>query len=160
MYEIARVTLENEMDLILAHKRSMKLAELAGLSLAAQTTFATAVSEVSRSTIDTGKSGCLILNFHFEQKKRYIVACLKNEETDASNLNKGLEYAKRLVEKYNVSTRDAQTLVELYYVVHASTKINAHILEEWKTIFRIEQPISAYDELKKKNEQLHELSER
>lgn len=160
MYEIARVTLENEMDLILAHKRSMKLAELAGLSLAAQTTFATAVSEVSRSTIDTGKSGCLILNFHFEQKKRYIVACLKNEETDASNFNKGLEYAKRLVEKYNVSTRDAQTLVELYYVVHASTKINTDILEEWKTIFRIEQPISAYDELKKKNEQLHELSER
>ena len=44
MHELVRVRLENEMDLILAHKRSMKLAELAGLSLSAQTTFATAVS--------------------------------------------------------------------------------------------------------------------
>ena len=62
MHEIARVTLENEMDLILAHKRSMKLAEVAGLSLSAQTTFATAVSEVSRTTIETGKKGCLVLS--------------------------------------------------------------------------------------------------
>ena len=59
MHELARVTLDNEMDLILAHKRSMKLAEVAGLSLSAQTTFATAVSEVARNTIETGKSGCL-----------------------------------------------------------------------------------------------------
>ncbi|RYG47287.1 MAG: PAS domain-containing sensor histidine kinase [Chitinophagaceae bacterium] len=52
MHELARVTLQNEMDLILAHKRSMKLAELSGLSLSAQTTFATAVSEISRHTIE------------------------------------------------------------------------------------------------------------
>ena len=37
MHEIAKVILENEMDLILVHRRSMKLAELAGLSLSAQT---------------------------------------------------------------------------------------------------------------------------
>ena len=51
MNEITKVALENEMDLILAHKQTMRLAELAGLSLSAQTTFATAVSEVSRSAI-------------------------------------------------------------------------------------------------------------
>ncbi|RYF52810.1 MAG: sensor histidine kinase, partial [Cytophagaceae bacterium] len=46
MEELVKVSLENEMDLILSHKRAMKLAELAGLSLASQTTFATAVAEV------------------------------------------------------------------------------------------------------------------
>ena len=61
MHEIVRVTLENEMDLVLAHKRSMRLAELTGMSLSAQTTFATAVSEVSRITIENGKNGCLVL---------------------------------------------------------------------------------------------------
>jgi hypothetical protein len=52
MHELTKVTLENEMDLILAHRRSMKLGEMAGLSLQAQTTFATAVSEISRTAID------------------------------------------------------------------------------------------------------------
>ena len=60
MHEIARVTLDNELDLILAHKRSMKLAEITGLSLAAQTTFATAVSEVSRTSIGGRKKSQLI----------------------------------------------------------------------------------------------------
>ena len=54
MEELIRVELENEMDLIVAHKRSMRLAELAGLSLAAQTTFATAVSEVARYAMEQG----------------------------------------------------------------------------------------------------------
>ena len=55
MQEIAKVSLDNEMDLILAHKRSMKLAELSGLSLSAQTSFATAVSEVARTSIERGR---------------------------------------------------------------------------------------------------------
>ena len=44
MHDLVNITLDNEMDLILAHKRSMKIAEFADLSLSAQTTFATAVS--------------------------------------------------------------------------------------------------------------------
>ena len=160
MHEVARVTLENEMDLILAHRRSMKLAELAGLSLAAQTTFATAVSEVSRNTIDSGKSGCLILNIHLEPLKKYIVACLKDEDSTDATRRHGLEYAKRLVDKYNVSTQGSETCIELYYNIPPASKINHDILDEWKGIFRNEPPISAYDELKRKNEQLQELSER
>ena len=78
MYDLAKVTLENEMDLVLAHKRSMKLAEIAGLSLPAQTTFATAVSEVARNTIDNGKNGCLTLGIS-DEKRRSIVACIEDE---------------------------------------------------------------------------------
>ena len=78
------MTLENEMDLILAHKRSMKLAEITGLSLSAQTTFATAVSEVARNTIESGKSGRLILNVEIDQRDRYIVACIKDEQAKNS----------------------------------------------------------------------------
>ena len=95
MHEIARVTLQNEMDLILAHKRSMKLAEIAGLSLAAQTTFATAVSEVARNTIESGKSGCLILNVELEGRDKYIVACIEDEHIYNEKSREGLEYAKR-----------------------------------------------------------------
>lgn len=54
MEEIIRINLDNEMDLIIVHKRTMRLAELCGLSVASQTTFATAVSEVARLAISYG----------------------------------------------------------------------------------------------------------
>ena len=160
MHEIAKVTLQNEMDLILAHKRSMKLAEIAGLSLAAQTTFATAVSEVARNTIESGKKGCLVLNVEADQRDKYIVACIKDEQEYTDKSLEGLEYAKRLVNKYNISTKGKETSIELFYYIAPSFKINIHKLDEWRNFFRNEPPISAYEELKRKNEQLQDLSEK
>lgn len=157
MHELARVTLENEMDLILAHKRSMKLAELAGLSLSAQTTFATAVSEVSRNAIDSGKGGCLILSVESDLREKYIVAGLKNEISEKNTPREGLEHAKKLVNKYKVSTDGS---IELFYTISPPFRIDIQKLDEWRSLFRNEAPISPYEELKRKNEQLQELSER
>ena len=103
MHELAKVTLQIEMDLILAHKRSMRLAELAGLSLAAQTTFATAVSEVSRHAIESEKGGCLTLCVETEGRDKYIVACLQDEQFSKEKHNEGLQFAKRLVNKCPIS---------------------------------------------------------
>ncbi|HUC80806.1 MAG TPA: ATP-binding protein [Flavisolibacter sp.] len=160
MHEIARVTLENEMDLILAHRRSMRLGEVAGLSLAAQTSFATAVSEVARNTIEHGKSGCLVLQVEVESRDKYIVACINDEQPDDDYNRQGLSYAKRLVDKYNVTTKGAETSIELFYSVSPAFKIDINKLDEWRQLFRNEPPVSAYDEIKRKNEQLQELSEK
>src|SRR6476659_3795741 len=160
MHELARVTLENEMDLILAHKRSMKLAELAGLSLSAQTTFATAVSEVSRNTIDGGKSGSLILSVEMDQRDKYIVACLKDKQGNTDKFKEGLEYAKRLVNKHQLVTKGSAASVELFYYFAPSFKIDIFKLDEWRNLFRNEPPLSPYEELKQKNEQLQDLAER
>src|SRR5687768_6220897 len=124
MHELAKVTLENEMDLILAHKRSMKLAELAGLSLSAQTTFATAVSEVSRNAIEGEKGGCLVLNVETEGRDRYIVACLKDEDFTKERFRSGLDYAKRLVDKYTITERGKETNIELYHFISPSFRID------------------------------------
>lgn len=160
MQEIARVTLENEMDLIMAHKRSMKLVELSGLSLSAQTTFATAVSEVSRNIIEGGNKGYLILNIEADNREKYIVASLIDEPLRPEKSLDGLEYAKRLVNKYSISTQGGKTTVELFYQIPSSLKIDIHKLDEWRRIFRNEPPISPYEELKRKNEQLELLSEK
>lgn len=160
MHELARVTLQNEMDLILAHKRSMKLAELAGLSLSAQTTFATAVSEVSRNTIDGGNSGCLILSVVSDERDKYIVACLKDEQANTSKFKEGLEYAKRLVNKYQVVANGSEASVELFYYIAPPFKIDKYKVDEWRGLFRNEPALSPYDELKRKNEQLQDLSEK
>ena len=159
MYELARVTLENEMDLILAHKRSMRLAEIAGLSLSAQTTFATAVSEVARNTIEHGKSGCLILNVDSDSRDKYIVACLKDENNEDLQ-RAGLEYAKKLVNKYSISTKGKETSIELFYYIAPSFKIDFSQIDQWRSVFRNELPLSPYEELKRKNEQLQDLSDK
>jgi PAS domain S-box-containing protein len=160
MHELARVTLQNEMDLILAHKRSMRLGELAGLSLSAQTTFATAVSEVSRHTIESEQGGSLILSVETEGKDKYIVACLQDKEFRDNKQNEGLEYAKRLVNRYQVSANGKETSIELFYHIAPSFRIDVHKIDEWRRIFRNEAPISAYEELKRKNEQLQDLAEK
>ena len=101
MEDIVKVALDNEMDLIIAHKRSMKLAELLGLSMSAQTSFATAVSEVGRNTIENGKSGSLVLSIEttpYNKQVQFVVASIVNNKNTSANLN-GLEYAKRLVNK-------------------------------------------------------------
>jgi len=148
MHELARVTLHNEMDLILAHKRSMKLAEIAGLSLPAQTTFATAVSEVSRGTILSGNKGCLILSVDNDNRDKYIVACLKDHISNTNWSSEGLAYARKLVSRINISTKGTESTIELYFYISPSFRIDLHKIDEWRRMFRNEPPISSYEELK------------
>ncbi len=159
MQELIRVTLHNEMDLILAHKRSMRLAELAGLSLSAQTTFATAVSEVSRNTIDHGKNGCLVLSVSGGQREKYIIAKIIDEQSRMEKYE-GLEFAKRLVSKYNIITSGKETAIELFYYIPFSDKLDIRKLDEWRNIFRNEPPVSPYEEIKRTNEQLQDLAQK
>ena len=55
MKEIVCVNLENDMDLVLAHKRAMKLCELTGFSVIAQNSNSTAITENARCYIEFGK---------------------------------------------------------------------------------------------------------
>ncbi|GAO45162.1 ATP-binding protein [Flavihumibacter petaseus] len=159
MQDIARITLENELDLILAHKRSMKLAELAGLGLSAQTTFATAVSEIARNIIESGKQGFLDLKVDAGLKQNYIVASLIDQH-DAKTFRQGIAYARKLVHKFQVLPMGNQTKIDLHYRIQPSFRIDISRIDEWRNIFRNEPPVSPYDELKRKNELLQDLSER
>lgn len=158
--ELVKITLQNEMDLVLAHKSAMKLAELAGLSLPAQTTFATAVSEVSRYTIENGKDGYLLLCATETKKDKFIVARIL-DRSDYQRNNQGLEYAKRLVSTYSINTAGNHTAIELNYLIPAGHKLDLQqMVPLWQHTFSSEQPFSPYAEIKRKNEQLQELAEK
>lgn len=163
MEDIAKVVLENEMDLIIAHKRSMKLADMLGLSLSAQTSFATAVSEVARNTIENGKSGSLLLGIdglQLNKQVQFIVATIKNEKNSDNSLN-GLEFAKKLVNKFSISTnKDAETLIELFYAIPHRIKLDVKQRDEWRILFRNEPAFSPYEEIRRQNERLQELTAR
>ena len=95
-----------------------------------------------------------------EGRDMFIVACLQDKQLNGTKENEGLAYAKKLVNRFNVSNKDNETSIELYYYIAPGFRIDIHKLDEWRRLFRNEQPISAYEELKRKNEQLQELSEK
>lgn len=77
MKEIIKINLDNEMDLILAHKRCMKIAEMCGMASSFQTRFSTAVSEVARCSIAKGKDSLLVLGINIiKATQKEIVAII------------------------------------------------------------------------------------
>src|SRR6187402_2892289 len=103
--EITRLSLDTDMDLVLVHKRTMKLGELAGLSLALQTTFASAVSEVARNVIEYGNGASLVLGIiaDLRDPEKFLVAKIKDRNKNLTDrINEGLIYAKRLVDSFNI----------------------------------------------------------
>ncbi len=162
MHELTKLTLDNEMDLILVHKRSMKLAELAGLSLASQTTFATAVSEVARLAVTSGNQASLALGVSVNDTKGWrILARLDDSQPyNSSTTEAALTHARRLVDELSVEITDAGIDIRLYCTVSDLKSINSDRINGWKNQFFREPPASPYDDIKRKNSQLQELAER
>ena len=162
MHELTTLNLDNEMDLILAHKRSMKLAELTGMSLASQTTFATAVSEVARLTLADGGHGSLMLGVNTDDERGWqLVAFLKDRRRYQDNeSNDALSYARRLVNDLTVSVSDRGTDIHLFYTLSDFKSVSTARIDGWRMQFNQEPPATPYDDIKRKNHQLQELAER
>lgn len=160
MKEIAKVSLQNEMDLILSHRRSMKLAELAGLSLSAQTTFATAVSEVARDVIDNGINGYLVLGIYTATPQKSVAAYVYDSRTNLSLQAPALQNARKLVNRFQYTGTPEASCIEMYYHLPTVVRQLDQKITEWQEQFNYDAPISPYDEIKRKNEQLQELADR
>ncbi|SEW46886.1 hypothetical protein SAMN05428988_6586 [Chitinophaga sp. YR573] len=163
MQEITHISLDTDMDLVLVHKRTMKLGELAGLSLALQTTFATAVSEVARNVIEYGHDASLMLGIMADLKEpdKFLVATIKDHNNNLTDrINGGLVYARKLVDKFSMISTEAGVEIILHFKIPGSQKIISSRIEQWIISFNLEPPVSPYDEIKRKNKQLQELAEK
>ncbi|HEU5147065.1 MAG TPA: ATP-binding protein [Chryseosolibacter sp.] len=160
MKEIVQVQLDNEMDLILAHKRTMKLCELTGFSLIVQTSVATAVSEIARCAIEHGKGAHLALGIELTPGKKFLKAVISDPADFSRKCAEACAYAKRLVSDIEVisSPREIQVVMK-QQLSFAGTLTDAK-LDSFINYFKQEPPLSAYDELRRKNLLLQELSEK
>lgn len=154
MHELTRLGLENDMDIILAHRRSMKLGELAGLSLAGQTTFATAVSEICRYGVDFLEHPVLRLGVSITDK--LVLAFIEGDAPIPDKLHPNLHYARKLADRFIVHDQR----IETGFRTPSNNKITEQLLKSWAGSFTTEYPLSPYDEIKRKNIQLQQLSER
>ncbi|GAB3737860.1 sensor histidine kinase [Spirosoma lituiforme] len=162
MQELTKLMLDNEMDLILVHKRSMKLAELAGLSLAAQTTFATAVSEVARLAVISGDHASLRLGVSSHDTKGWRILAYLHDSQDypVGTFEPALVHARRLVDELTIDVNGRGTIIQLYCAVQDLKSVNSDRINGWKKLFLHEPPASPYDDIKRKNNLLQELADR
>ncbi|GAB3515562.1 sensor histidine kinase [Emticicia fontis] len=158
MEEIIRINLDNEMDLIIVHKRTMRLVELCGLSVAAQTTFATAVSEIARIAISYGDKSYIALSINTLRLNQKEIVAIIYDKVDLKTINaEAYSYARRLLGDIQTEYKDYFHATTLKYRVQYGGIISKAKIESFKEYFKNEPSISAYDEIRKKNIQLLEM---
>ncbi len=161
MKEIVKINLDNEMDLILAHKRSMKLAELCGMSNMIQTSFATAVSEIARTVIGRDRKSVLRLMIELlRNNRKNLIAVISTNDKPGKELQEAVKYANRLTGNLKVTEKNDGTEVTLTNAIVLSGLINDARLDTFSQYFKTELPLSPYDEIRKKNIQLLEMAEK
>ena len=160
MIQLVQVSLENEMDLTIAYKRSIKAAELLGLSLSTQTAFATAVSEVCREVIDKTHEGSANIEVHAEGERYSLAAVITYREvTGMESLQGGLQYAKKLVPLFNYSVHDGIGTIELKLIIPRSAMVNRLKIITVKDYFGQAEPNTPYEEVRQRNLQLFLINE-
>jgi signal transduction histidine kinase len=160
MTDVIAITLENEMDLVLAHRRTMKVAEKLGLTTATQTTFATAVSEIARTVIEHTDAGNLLIGLE-QAKQRYSLMAVFTFESEVkfTNADEGYYYAQRLVPEFEMQETDGVTVIQMKLGLPRSLNLDRAKISLLKDYFEQEAPINAYEEIKKRNLSLNRLAE-
>lgn len=159
MKDVVSITLENEMDLILAHKRTMKVAERIGLTTATQTVFATAVSEVARIVIEHTHLGVLRVGIGGESPRFSLSASITFDSiTDLSRNHEGFFYAQKLVPEFSFNIAQGNCVIELATGLPRSLKIDHTKIRALVDFFKSEPPLNAYEEIKNRNNYLSKVT--
>ncbi|QHS54040.1 HAMP domain-containing histidine kinase [Mucilaginibacter sp. 14171R-50] len=160
MKEVVSMSLENDMDLVLAHKKSMQVADKLGLTIATQTTFATAVSEISRTVIEYTDNGALSIGLD-QNKTRYALVAMVTFESDVAfnDAHEGFFYAQKLVPEFEVTVNSGVTAIQMKIGLPRSLKIDPVKINKLREFFNGQAPISAYEEIKRRNFSLSKIAE-
>ncbi|MBB6270558.1 signal transduction histidine kinase [Pedobacter cryoconitis] len=159
MKEIIDISLENEMDLVLAHRRSLQVGEQLGLTVATRTTFATAVSEVARTVIEYTDNGILNIKIsgNFPRYSIHAIIVFNSDQLFKAT-DEGFFYAKKLLPDFNFNASGNSYTIDMGIGLPRSLKIDQQKLSFLKSFFNEVPPLNAYEEIKKKNNQLNILT--
>jgi len=161
MKEIIKINLDNEMDLILAHKRCMKIAEMCGLPSSSQTRFSTAVSEIARCSIAKGKDSLLVLGINIIKASQKEIVAIITDTIDLKDCNpEAFNYAAKISGNIEYSFNGKQSITRISQFVLSPGLLSESKIKVLIDYFKFEPPLSPYDEIRKKNIELIALSEK
>lgn len=159
--EIIQINLDNEMDLILAHKRCMKIAEMCGMASSFQTRFSTAVSEVARCAIAKGTNSLLVLGLNIiKATQKEIIAVITDTADLKSCSPEAFIYASKISGNIQYNYSDNQSTTKISQPISAPGLLSEMKIKSIIDYFKFEPPLSPYDEIRKKNIELIALSEK
>ena len=172
--EILKLDIHNEMDVMLAHRRAMQFAKFSGISLAEQTRFATAVSEICRNTMEYARKGAIVFTIRKNKSEFNLEAVIRDEGPGIRDLQQvltrnpethrgrgiGIVYARRLADVFKITSNVKGTTVVLKKDIPSKTDMFSKlVIKGWLKHLANEPAISAYEELKIRNSQLLEMTE-
>jgi hypothetical protein len=161
MKEIIKINLDNEMDLILAHKRCMKIAEMCGMPSSFQTRFSTAVSEIARCSIAKGKNSLLVLCINtIKSTQKQIEAIITDSVDLKSSCPEAFNYAAKISGDIEYSFKRNQSTTRIIQPVASPGLLSETKIKSLIDYFKFEPPLSPYDEIRKKNIELIAISEK
>ncbi len=171
LYEI---DIDTSMDVVLAHQKTMPFCKLAGFQMLEQTQMGTAVSEITRNTLEHAQKGrisfCLLQTTHGATLEAAVsdagagidpLVFASPVPGDFTSKGNGIAISKKLVDHFHVTSSEQGTTILLQKAIPKHTQINEHTVEDWKkTIDNIQKDtVSPYEEIKSRNQQLITLTE-
>ncbi|WP_367331222.1 sensor histidine kinase [Sphingobacterium multivorum] len=156
MDSILKISLENELDMSLAYRKSKDTARLLNFSISGQTAFATAVSEISREVIDKAREGVLELAISFAASKCFLVARYTYIEILPLENADGLNYASKLVPHFDKKKYGDRHTISISVTIPSFVRMDRDKVKSMRFYFEFEEEKSPYELLLAKN---HELSE-
>lgn len=155
--EISRISLENEMDIVVAHKRMLGVAQYFSLLLSTQTTIATAVAEVSRVVIERTDEAWLSICIDDAGGKYTLSGTVSfPPDTEIKSSDEGLKYAQMLVPDFRLDREREISSIYLGIGIPRSLKVTRSRIEEAAEYFLTIQPTSPYERLKLRNSFLNQ----
>lgn len=173
---ISGLEINNELDVILAHKRAEQLSEFLGIRLSEKTKLATAISEICRNCLEYATEGKITQEISERSGKPYLQCTIEDkgpgiaedvlEKLKSGTYNTssirghGLTNAKKLADYCEITSGLQGTEIKVgIRIPNNRIVVTAEKIIEWRNFFKNEPPVSPYDELKKRNAQLLVLTE-
>lgn len=160
MIILVKISLENEMDLVLAHKKSISVAAKLGLTIATQTTFGTAVSEISRTVIEHTDTGVLQIGLEINGGRYSLKAIITCDNCVGFNsYDTGFYYAQKLVPEFSLTEEPNNKVIMIRMGLPRSLKLDPLKTNMLVKYFQLSEPLNAYEEIKVRNTTLNRITE-
>lgn len=148
------------MDLVLAHRKSITVAAKLGLTIATQTTFGTAVSEISRTVIEHTDTGTLRISLEVNGGRYSLKATITCDSGVGFNsYDTGFYYAQKLVPEFSLTEEPHNKLIMIRLGLPRSLKLNPVKTNTLVKFFQESEPLNAYEEIKVRNSTLNRITE-
>ncbi len=165
--DVVKLTLANELDVVLAYKRARQLSALTGMNLPSQTKFATAVSEMGRNVVEHVGSGTIQFSIGEQTGRLYLTAIITDRGRGIPDLDAilnvahpdirtkgcGIIHSRRLVDLFQLDSHpDRGTRAQLSLRIPVRHPVfSKAVVESWQEQFRREIHVSPYEEIKQQN---------